>query len=358
MATATMRPSARARRRRRAPWATATAPSTRRGPSRPRQRRAASTADADPRRPGAAHPAPAAVRTSGAPLTAPPASSSSTVAPASPDFSGWNWVAHERTVLDARRRTARRARPSVTRVRRGTVGDRVHSVSGVGVHEVEPLVRDAGEQQRARRGASTVFQPMCGRTGACSSLDVRRATRRRPSVATPCSTPRSNSTCMPTQMPSTGRPPASRAPTDGRRPSTAARPAMHAANAPTPGTTRPSASSAASRSAVTVDVGADALERALRPSAGCPTRSRGRRRDGRAHRRAHASRAGQRALGRRARRRTRGSSATASRSARATALNCASTTWCALRPASTRTCRRSAPSPTIDSQTWRVSVVS
>ena len=36
----------------------------------------------------------------------------------------------------------------------------------------------------------------------------------------------------------------------------------------------------------------------------------------------------------------RGSRATASRSARATALNCASTTWCALRPASTRTCRQ------------------
>ena len=35
---------------------------------------------------------------------------------------------------------------------------------------------------------------------------------------------------------------------------------------------------------------------------------------------------------------TRGSSAAASRRARANALNCASTTWCALRPASTSTC--------------------
>ena len=35
---------------------------------------------------------------------------------------------------------------------------------------------------------------------------------------------------------------------------------MHAANAPTPGTTRPSASCAAARSAVSVDVGAGALE--------------------------------------------------------------------------------------------------
>ena len=39
---------------------------------------------------------------------------------------------------------------------------------GVGVHEVEALVLDAGEERAAGAGASTVFQPMCGRTGASS----------------------------------------------------------------------------------------------------------------------------------------------------------------------------------------------
>ena len=56
---------------------------------------------------------------------------------------------------------------------------------------------------------------------------------------------------MPTQMPSTGRPPASRRPMI-RGPSTARSPAMHEAKAPTPGTTRPSASSASCASDVTV----------------------------------------------------------------------------------------------------------
>ena len=69
-----------------------------------------------------------------------------------------------------------------------------------------------------------------------------------------------------------------------------------------------------------------------RRSGGCPSRSRGRRRcvDG-----------SERALGGRARPVSRGSSATASRSARASALNCASTRWCGSRPASTRTCSAS-----------------
>jgi NTP pyrophosphatase (non-canonical NTP hydrolase) len=47
---------------------------------------------------------------------------------------------------------------------------------------------------------------------------------------------------------------------------------------------------------------------------------------------------------------TRPSSVTASRSARATPLNCASTTWWALRPASTRTCRQICALATNDSQ--------
>ena len=64
---------------------------------------------------------------------------------------------------------------------------------------------------RIRRPRSTVFQPMCGSTGASQPLDVPGPLAE-PSVRTPCSSPVSNSTCMPTQMPSTGRPPASRSP--------------------------------------------------------------------------------------------------------------------------------------------------
>jgi len=67
----------------------------------------------------------------------------------------------------------------------------------------------------------------------------------------PCSTPDENSTCIPTQIPSTGRPAATRR-AIRPQPSTARNPAMHAANAPTPGTTRPSHSIARSWSAVTV----------------------------------------------------------------------------------------------------------
>ncbi len=56
---------------------------------------------------------------------------------------------------------------------------------------------------------------------------------------------------MPTQMPRTGRP-ASTRPAITFSPPMPRSPAMQAANAPTPGTTRPSHSAAASRSAVTV----------------------------------------------------------------------------------------------------------
>ncbi len=65
---------------------------------------------------------------------------------------------------------------------------------------------------------------------------------------------------MPTQMPSTGREPASRRSMIWS-PRTSRSPAMHAANAPTPGTTRPSALSAVSQSAV-ISVSAPARSRA------------------------------------------------------------------------------------------------
>ena len=55
---------------------------------------------------------------------------------------------------------------------------------------------------------------------------------------------------------------------------------------------------------------------------------------------------------------TRESIATASRRERATDLNCASTTWWALRPLRTLTCSVIWLVATIDSQIWRVRVVS
>jgi hypothetical protein len=55
---------------------------------------------------------------------------------------------------------------------------------------------------------------------------------------------------------------------------------------------------------------------------------------------------------------TLGSSATASHRALATALNCASATWWAFRPARTRTCRQTCADAANDSQMWRVRVVS
>ena len=151
---------------------------------------------------------------------------------------------------------------------------------------------------------------------------------------------------------------------------------MQAANAPTPGTTSPSHSSAASRSAVTVTVGAGTLESALGRAdvaravvedddvecSSSPTTPT-------AAAKASTAATAQIAVAepaplparRRIRRRgtvpptksitawswdyndpfvlgtptTRGSTSTAVRSARANALNCVSTTWWALRPAST-----------------------
>ncbi len=136
-----------------------------------------------------------------------------------------------------------RRRQPATRVERERAGR-------VGVHEVESGAGPMPASSRDPEAARTVFQPMCGRIGAVSRSTVPGHWPH-PSVRTPCSTPSANSTCMPTQMPSTGLDPASlRSITTSPR--TARNPAMHAANAPTPGTTSPSALSAVSASAVTV----------------------------------------------------------------------------------------------------------
>jgi len=98
-------------------------------------------------------------------------------------------------------------------------------------------------------GGDTVFHPMCGSTPASSRSTVPGQAAQ-PSVCTACSTPAANSTCMPTQMPSTGRPSSSRRAISLSPPAVRS-PDMHAANAPTPGTASPSHSSAASAFAVT-----------------------------------------------------------------------------------------------------------
>ena len=75
-------------------------------------------------------------------------------APASPDFSGWNWVADSGPFSTAATKSAAVRRP---RDDGGDHGERAHrverpSLRGIRVHEVEPLVLDAGEQPRAGAG--------------------------------------------------------------------------------------------------------------------------------------------------------------------------------------------------------------
>ena len=158
----------------------------------------------------------------------------------------------------------------------------------VGVHEVEPGVAGRARRTAASRPARRRCSSPCAaarRPRAARPARAHAAGRR---SASPCSTPGSNSTCIPTQMPSTGRPPASRSADHVRRrrprPAPPCRPRRHRR----PGTTSPSASSAACEVGGHLDRRhPTALERTLRPSAGCPTRSRARRRrtrcDGAAH---------------------------------------------------------------------------
>ena len=183
-----------------------------------------------------------------------PSQFSSSCAPASPDFSGWNWVA-----LTSPSSTAATNRSPCSAV----VTSPDVCVRGVGVHEVEAgVARQAGERCSSRRGTSTVFQPMCGSTGACSG-STRPGSTPSPPVSTPCSTPASNSTCMPTQMPSTGRSARNRAATICRaRRSRAARPCTRRTRR-RPGTTRPSAFDRCRAVGGHRHVGTDPLERAL-----------------------------------------------------------------------------------------------
>ena len=259
-------------------------------------------------------------------------SCASSVAPASPDFSGWNWVAHSGPFSTAATNRCAVLGPGDQRGAGAVVGHQLPAPYGVGVHEVEPLVLDAGEQRRCRRGASTVFQPMCGRTSALGAARPCPATRRSRRCPRRARRRARRAPACPRRCPSTGRPPAS-APADQLGP-------VHRAQ-PRPcrrrtrrrrarrGRRPPARRRGRTSTTTSAPAGADPRRgRAGTDRAGSPTRSRGRRPCGR-------SRACPWWTGPRSR---AGRSPTASRSARANALNCASTTWWALRPDSTRTC--------------------
>ena len=113
----------------------------------------------------------------------------------------------------------------------------------VGVHEVEPVVLDAREQRACPRARRRCSSPCAGRS-APAAARRRPATRRSPrSPRRARPRGRRGSAC-----PRRCRARACRRRGDGRSPRDRVRrrrPAMHAANAPTPGTTRPSASCAA-----------------------------------------------------------------------------------------------------------------
>ena len=71
----------------------------------------------------------------------------SRAAPASPDFSGWNWVAGSGPFSTAATNRSPPCSAQVTSGRPGqVVGHQGPVADGVGVHEVEALVLDAGEQ--------------------------------------------------------------------------------------------------------------------------------------------------------------------------------------------------------------------
>ena len=173
-------------------------------------------------------------------------------APASPDFSGWNWVATSGPFSTA----ATNGSPCVAQVTSGVrsvslVGRSSQRRTRVGVHEVEALVLDARRTARAARAPRRCSTP-------CAAARARAAARPSPGHSPqPCGVDAVLDAVLEQHLhadadaehrAAAGEPAADRS----RGPCTARSPAMHAANAPTPGTTRPSRSSAASRSAVTV----------------------------------------------------------------------------------------------------------
>ena len=132
-------------------------------------------------------------------------------APASPDFSGWNWVAAQRAVLDGGDEAARRASAQVTTGATAANGaaraSSVQLLRGVRVDEVEPLVARRRRTAASRAGRRPSTSPCAARPRPAAARPCP-ATRRAPrSVTALGSVEPSNSTCIPTQTPE-HRPPA------------------------------------------------------------------------------------------------------------------------------------------------------
>lgn len=237
------------------------------------------------------------------------------------DFSGWNWVLESNSDLDPGHEAIAVVGPGDLGAVRQPGRRRTHRA----VHEVEPLPRQPGEQTRGGRLDGVPAHVRQPRRPQPLDHPGRMPT---PAVSSPCSTPWPNITWWPTQMPSTGRrstrPGANQfGPADGAQ----ARPCRRRRRPP--GTTRPSASRAAVTPAVRV-TSAPARPGHRWPNAGCPSRSRAP------------------PLGERSQRPLRGRNRVSHpridrrryRSARATALNWASTIVVAGRAASSRRCRQ------------------
>ena len=259
--------------------------------------------------------------------------------------------------------------PCAVQVTRGgrTARGRVASRARVGVDEVEPR-RPAtpGEQHRAGRrrdGVPAHVRQDSARAAARPTPGARRALGHHAVLD-----PRSNRICMPTQIPSTGRPPATRSrddrspaatasdppcrprrrrrrePRARRRPQRRSRSAVTVTSRAGPGQ-RPLGRAQVARAVVEDDdLAVPLLGQTGTAGCRCPrllTRVRRRRSPSRSCCAASTALVTARPWcdGMPA---TRGSSATASRSARATALNCASTMWCASRPPSTPDVQRDA----------------
>ena len=172
-AAATLDGSARRRDRRRSTGAAASPARRGRAASRSARRRARSLLTGPRRRAGPGR-------------SQRPSQLRSSAAPASPDFSGWNWVAASGPVSTA----ATNGPPWTVVVTQPPVASSsVARVGGVGVDEVEPGRPPAARRTAPTRPArSTVFQPMCG-TRCAASRVTPPGSRPRPLVTTPCSSP-------------------------------------------------------------------------------------------------------------------------------------------------------------------------
>ena len=139
-----------------------------------------------------------------APCSAPQACRASCAAaraPASPDFSGWNWVAAQRPALD--RGHERLAVASVVTRDAGRAGvDRVGARTSGRSRSGCPAASPANSTRAGRRRRPC--SSPCAARPAASQPVTAPGSRPRPLVTTPCSSPYSKRICMPTQMPSTG----------------------------------------------------------------------------------------------------------------------------------------------------------